>query len=382
HLPPPPNICLPPSGARMRTRFTAAAFPLAIVLSAASGFTSAAAQSAPPPQTQLIDVLPPSTSATQLALTADAQRVYYGDSTRALWFYDRGTKRTVPLAPGEVFDLTLSPRADALAYARATLSGAAEHYIYVLPLDARTGLPSGPERRVSVTPGDAPAIAPDGKSLAFARDDASGVSQSVAVIELGSLASMTGRVTERTLAGSLHSSISNIRWSPDGQSIYFGVNPPVPCNPDWSCLELKPEFVQRSGTLERVSLASGKIDVVTSPVANGWPGLSADGSLLAFSDSSFPPNLVVANTDGRVLRTVAVARGQTVEGWLAASTLLFSDRGDVQRLRSFSIADGSTHLVADSLASIADPLASPDGTMMDFVTCAAGRCEMRIQHAD
>src|SRR6185503_21264186 len=242
HLPPPPNICLPPSGARMRTRFTAAAFPLAIVLSAASGFTSAAAQSAPPPQTQLIDVLPPSTSATQLALTADAQRVYYGDSTRALWFYDRGTKRTVPLAPGEVFDLTLSPRADALAYARATLSGAAEHYIYVLPLDARTGLPSGPERRVSVTPGDAPAIAPDGKSLAFARDDASGVSQSVAVIELGSLASMTGRVTERTLAGSLHSSISNIRWSPDGQSIYFGVNPPVPCNPDWSCLELKPEF--------------------------------------------------------------------------------------------------------------------------------------------
>jgi Tol biopolymer transport system component len=330
---------------------------------------------ATPIQIRLTGVLPPSISTTQLALSSDANRVYFGDSSRAVWLYDRTTKKTVSIAHGEALDITLSQRGDALALARASTAGTAEHYIYIVPLDPRTGLPSGPERRASASAGDAPSISPDGKMLAFARDDASGVGQSVVVV------AMSGG-KERALAGSLHSSISNIRWSPDGQSLYYGVNPPVPCNPDWSCLDLKPEFTHHTGTVRRVSLVTGKSEVVASQVANGWPGLSADGSLLAFTDTTYPANLIVADAHGKILHTISMVQRQTVEGWLSGSTLLFSDRGDVQQLTAYSIADGSTKVLADTLPSITDPAASPDGTMLEFVSCASAKCEMHVLRAD
>jgi Tol biopolymer transport system component len=332
------------------------------------------AQSTLQNQVRLADVLPPSIRATQLAMTPDGRRVYYGDSARALWFYDRSGKRNVSVAPGVILDLALSPLGDALAYARS-VDNSAEHHVWILPLDPRTGLASGPERRAGQTQGDAPAFSPDGKTLAFARDDANGVSQSVVVVP-------TSGGRERTVASSLHASVSNIRWSRDGRSLYFGVNAPVPCDPDWSCLALRPEFVRNTGTVRRVSLSGGKVTVVASQVGNGWPGLSTDGSLLAYTDTVFPAHLVVTDTNGRMLRSLPMPARQTVEGWLTASTLVFSDRGDIQRLHALTVADGAVRELVDSLQSIGDPAGSPDGTMIDMADCAGNRCDLRLTHTD
>jgi len=50
-----------------------------------------------PQQVRLTDILPAGIRTTQIALTPDAKRVYYGDSARAIWFYDKsrgGYKQT------------------------------------------------------------------------------------------------------------------------------------------------------------------------------------------------------------------------------------------------------------------------------------------------
>ena len=119
------------------------------------------AQATGPQQVRLTDILPAGIRTTQIALTRDANRVYYGDSTRAIWFYDRTDKRNVRLADGEALDLAISPLGDALAFSR-TAATTNEHHIWVLPLDARTGLPAGREHRVGTSQGDAPSISADG----------------------------------------------------------------------------------------------------------------------------------------------------------------------------------------------------------------------------
>jgi Tol biopolymer transport system component len=230
------------------------------------------AQAPGPQQVRLTDILPAGIRTTQIALTPDAKRVYYGDSARAIWFYDRTDKRNVRLVDGEAMDLTLSPLGDALAYSR-TAEATAEHHVCVLPLDARTGLPAGREHRVGTTQGDAPSISADGKWLAFAADDSTGVGQGVAIVPIAG-----GR--ERIVVPFLRSSVSNVRWAPDGRSLFVGVNPPVPCDPDWSCLPLKEQFRQTTGSVRRVSVSDGSSRVIAPKVGIGWPGLAADGSVL------------------------------------------------------------------------------------------------------
>jgi sugar lactone lactonase YvrE len=69
---------------------------------------------------------------------------------------------------------------------------------------------------------------------------------------------------------------------------------------------------------------------------------------------------------------------QTIEGWLDASTLLFSDRGDSRRLRAFSMSDGSNRVVIDSLESLTDVSPSPDGRLLSAVRCIVQACELRV----
>src|SRR4051812_17367391 len=208
-----------------------------------------AAQTPTPAQVRLNDVLPSGTRTTQLAVSADLRRAYYGDSARALWFYDRATKKAIRLTDAAVGDLALSPAGNALAYTRTAVESADQH-IWVLPLDAGTGAAAGPERRVSASPGDVPSISPDGKLVAFARDDSIGVGQGIVVVPIAGGA-------ERTVVPNQRSGISSIRWSPDGRALYYSVNAAVACDPEWSCLELKPEFKRTSGTMQRVSLTGG-----------------------------------------------------------------------------------------------------------------------------
>src|SRR5262245_27267936 len=66
-------------------------------------------QSPGPQLVRLADILPAGIRTTQIALTADTKRVYYGDSARAVWLYDRTDKRNVRLVDCEALDLAISP---------------------------------------------------------------------------------------------------------------------------------------------------------------------------------------------------------------------------------------------------------------------------------
>jgi Tol biopolymer transport system component len=347
-----------------------------LLLAIASG--SLAAQTpvpAPPPQqTRLTDVLPGDVRVTQMVLMPDARRVYYGDSARAIWMYDRADKRNVRLADGEAWDLTVSPTGNALAF-RRTVAGSADQYVWVVPLDARTGVAIGPARRASERQGDTPAISIDGKWLAFAADDSVGVGQGVVIVPVGGGA-------ERVVVPFMRASVSNIRWSPDGRSLYYGVNPPVACDPEWSCLPLHEEFKQTTGSIHRVAVDGKSQSTIAPKVTGGWPGLSADGSLLAYAEGGFPGRMIVADTTGKQLGSFPLVPRQTAEGWMNGSTLVFSDRGDTRRLRSYSIADGSRQLLDDSVDPITEAAWSPDGTMISSVRCSSSACQLRLNRAD
>ncbi len=346
------------------------------VLLAVASASLAAQTTAPsiPQQTRLTDVLPGDVRVTQMVLTPDARRVYYGDSARAIWMYDRADKRNVRLADGEAWDLTVSAAGNALAFKR-TAAGSGDQHVWVLPLDARTGLATGPARRASERQGDTPSISVDGKWLAFAADDSVGVGQGVVIVPVGGGA-------ERVVVPFMRASVSNIRWSADGRSLYYGLNPPVACDPEWSCLPLREEFKQTTGSIHRVAIDGKSQSTIAPKVTGGWPGLSADGSLLAYAEGGFPGRMIVADTTGKQLGSFPLVPRQTAEGWVNGSTLLFSDRGDVRRLRSYSIADGSRQLLDDSVDPITEATWSPDGTMISSIRCSPSACQLRVNRAD
>lgn len=355
-------------------RFASGIAVVAVVAVAVFLPRAAGSQSGPPRQTRLNDVVPAGVRTTQLALTPDARRAYYGDSARAIWLYDRTDKRNVRLTTGEASDLTMSPAGDAIAYVK-NAPGTADRYVWVLSLDPRTGLARGAERRVSALQGDTPAISPDGKWVAFAADDSTGVGQGVAIAPVAA-----GR--DRLVVPFLRASVSAVRWSPDSRSLYFAVNPPVACDPEWSCLPLKDEFKQRTGTMRRVAVSGGTPSVVAPRIGGGWPGLSADGSLLVYSDTGYGARVIVADTTGRVLQSFAVPGRETVEGWLSGSTLLLSDRGDVRRLQTYAIADGASRVLSDTLDALTDGAFSPDGRTASAARCVGDRCELRVIGTD
>lgn len=349
----------------------------AVVLTACVCGLSLSAQSpAPRLETrEVTDALPANLKVDHFALSADGQRTYLVNNTGEIWLFDRARKTTTRLATGPVWDLNLSPAGDALAYAKAG-ERRGDQYVWVLPLDSASGAAGGPERRLSAQPAGVPSISPDGKIVAFARDDASGVGQSVVVAP-------TAGGAERVVAASIPSSLANVRWTPDGKTLYLGVNPPVACVPEWSCLPLNQELRQPPGTIRRVALAGG--DVTTVATARTLsPGLSPDGTTLMFMDATTAPasrRWVVANADGTRRDTVTLPPTQTPAGWLRGSTVVLTSSGNVRRMRAMSLADGQSQILGEGVDALMDPAWSPDGKLITAVARGA-HAELRILHSD
>src|SRR5262245_58019744 len=233
----------------------------ASVISGLSISISGSAQSpASPPQAretqELNDLFPGDPKADAFALTADGQRTYFTNSAGEAWLYDRTLKTKTRISAGPLWDLNVSPVGDALAYTKGGEQRGAQH-VWTIALNPATGLATGAERQLSADQADVASISPDGKLIAFARDDASGVGQSVVVVP-----SRGG--AERVVAPTQPSSIANIRWTPDGKTLYFGVNPPVACVPEWSCLPLNQNLRQPPGSIRRVSVSGGAITTITT----------------------------------------------------------------------------------------------------------------------
>jgi Tol biopolymer transport system component len=331
---------------------------------------------APRPEThELTDALPPNLKVDQFTLSADGQRTYLVNNAGEIWLFDHARKATTRLVIGPVWDLNLSPAGDALAYAKAGEHRGDQH-VWVLPLDSATGAASGAERRLSAGQAGVPSISPDGKLMAFARDDASGVGQSVVVLPASGGA-------ERVVAAGIPSSLANIRWTPDGKTLYLGVNPPVACVPEWSCLPLNQELRQPPGSIRRVAVSGGEVTTVAT-ARTLTPGLSPDGTTLMFIDPATTPasrRWVVANADGTRRDTVTLPPTQTPAGWLRGSTIILTSSGNVRRMRTMSLADGQSQILGEGVDALMDPAWSPDGKLMSAMARGA-HAELRILNGD
>lgn len=252
------------------------------------------------------------------AATADAQRIYYSDSIGQIWLYDRTLQKLARIVTGTQAEFALAPSGNALAFTRVE-PNSREQYVWVLHLDSKTGLGAGGASRAGKSQGDSPAISPDGKLLIFARDDLTGVGQSLVVIP-----TPPAKGAERTVVPSLGAGLYNVAFSQDGKSVYFGVNAPVTCNPEWSCLPARGAPPRAMGTVRRVDLRNGTVTTI-APTRAFWPGLSPDGSMMVYRDSTVSGiRFVLADSAGRRIDTIKLQPRQTLEGWFGAATLAIS----------------------------------------------------------
>jgi Tol biopolymer transport system component len=359
----------------MRVRF--ATIVVAAALAAGFGLSAQTPPAtAPPPTVELADAFPAGANVDQFVLSADGQRTYFVTKSGEAWLFDRSHKTSARVATGPLWDLNLSPIGDALAYTKAGPTRGDE-VVWVVALEASTGLARGAERQLSQHQGGVPSIAPDGKLVAFARDDASGAGQSVIVVPIAGGA-------ERVVVPAIPSSLANIRWTPDGKTLYFGVNPPVACVPEWSCLPLKQELRQPNGKIRRVSVAGGDAADVAS-TRGATPGLSPDGTTLMFLDATAMGSTrrwVVANADGSRRSAFTLAPGQTVIGWVNGSTALVTSSGIARRMRALSLAGGPSKVLADDGELLAEPSWSPDGSLMMTVARTTPHAELHVQRPD
>jgi Tol biopolymer transport system component len=318
------------------------------------------------------NVVPAAAAVEQFVMTPDSQRTYYRLSTGGVWMYDRNANTTSRITDAAVWDLALSPTRDALAYTKVGDTRREQH-VWVVPLSAATGLPSGKERRVSTHAGDVPSISPDGKRIAFARDDETGVGQTVVVV------SVAGG-SERVLASALPAGVSAIRWTPDGEKVYFGVNPPVPFTCAESCLTGARES-RPSATIRRVASTGGAVETIATVGAPG-PGLSPDGKFVVFGDTGSPRRLIVADAEGRRLKTFTVASPQMPHAWTGSSTLLTLATGQARRLRTMTLPDGAPRTLFETNDFMLEPSWTPDGRSAAVTRFGSMGCELKLMNTD
>jgi Tol biopolymer transport system component len=281
-------------------------------------------------QQSLNGALPSNAGVEQLVQVEAGKRTLFIGLAGGLWSFSHGSQAPTRLIDARVWDVSVSAKRDLLAYVKGG-EDRTDHFIYLQPLDPRTGLPHGAERRLSSIQGDAPAISPDGRFVAFAHDDSTGVGQSLLVVPIGG-----GK--ERIVAAGMPSSIRSITWTPDGKTIYFGVNPPVPCVPEWSCLPLG-ESRRRYATISRVAASGGAVAIVVPRAQTPFPGLSPDGTTIVYRATDGSRRWIVAEPDGTTRSALTLTQSQSVQGWSGNATLILGESSFGRGLRSLSTID-------------------------------------------
>jgi Tol biopolymer transport system component len=89
----------------------------------------------------------------------------------------------------------------------------------------------------------------------------------------------------------------------------------------------------------------------------------------------------VAGADGTRRDTVTLPPTQTPAGWLRGSTIILTSSGNVRRMRTMSLADGQTRVLAEGVDALIDPTYSPDGKLMSAIA-RGPHAELRILNAD
>ena len=286
-----------------------------------------------------LSLLPADASVSEFAVTGDGNRVYYSTAKGEVMLYDRKASKTTRISDGgDIWDITVARDGSQIAFTKNGENK--DEYIWTIPLDATTGLPTGPQRRASMMPGDTPALSHNGRMLAFARDDSAG--QSLVV-----LPALGG--PERVLA-SFPVGIGQINWTPDSKSLYFKIGA---------------GDASDGGTMRRISVNGGTSKVLSSAAA-GAPGLSNDGSNLVFLDTGVTRGFSVTDTNGHRVATIVPPPLFEPVGWIGNSTLLFSHARSVWRQHVFDLATRTDRVLTDTMERTVWPSWSLNGKQVAF----------------
>src|SRR5262249_37260483 len=136
-----------------------------------------------------------------------------------------------------------------------------------------------------------------------------------------------------------------------------------------------------ASTIRRVGASGGAVETIATVGLPG-PGLSPDGKFVVFGDTGAPRRLIVADADGRRLKSFSVAQPQTPVGWQGTATLLTPATGQTRRLRTMPLPDGASRAVFESNDFISDPAWTPDGRSVAVTRFASTGCELKVMNAD
>jgi Tol biopolymer transport system component len=274
----------------------------------------------------------------------NTNRVYYTTRTKELWLYDRSARQSTLVARGEFeSSINVSPNGDRLVFARSSEDNKVKQ-LWALPLSLKTGLASGPARRLTVGAASGPAVSPDGKRIAYVRyDDSAHYGDIVVMPSTGGPERIVQRVDGWVLP---------MRWNPDGASIVYGVEP-------------MPKGRRMHEATYRISSDSGAATLIVNASAN-WPGLSPDGRLIAVTRDTCD-SLLVMDANGHPLAQFELA-GPGVGGewyhWSANDRFMVFTRNTPHLLTTMSLGDGKKRVVSDPRDPQEGPIEfvwSPDG---------------------
>jgi len=284
-------------------------------------------------------------------------RLYVTDADSTLWMYDRATKRTALVSRrGEFWDLTVSPTGDRIAFFRMSEDQSSWH-IWSMPLDPKTGLAAGPARRASMSQGDVPSFSPDGKLIAFGRDDP--VYRGGQVLTVVPATGGPERVLARLSGG-----IWNLDWTPDGKTIYVSTGHDGQAQP-----------------VQRVPSTGGQPEFVMETSVNGW--LSPDGRLLLTTAGQGQGlRHVVSDPTGKKLGDFTLPARHVVLDWSGPTTVLTTMNSTPTSITTVSLADGRVRRLTDSTGDAVGPAWSPDGRRLAYHQWNGSKLDVVIVNAD
>ncbi|KAF1708436.1 winged helix-turn-helix domain-containing protein [Pseudoxanthomonas sacheonensis] len=242
---------------------------------------------------------------------------------------------TITSRPGREVDANLSPDGAMVAYVQIDEKG---HGTIVLQTTVHV-----PPRPLTSTPAGysdtMPVWSPDGRTIAFARFDASSRCQIMLIAASGG--------NERKIADCFAGSAASYDWTPDGSGLLMGLDTKLPG--------------ERSSPLRLLDIASGQWKALDYAISEGDididPRYSPDGKWIVFRRAISLSDLwkmpATGGTPQRLTHVKSDIRGWD---WLPdGSGLLFSYIGNDIGMFRYDMASGAvTHLKMDGFAVFPD----------------------------
>jgi Tol biopolymer transport system component len=340
-------------------------------------------------------------TSTDAAISGDGRYVAHVVSDQglwSLWVTQVSTSSSVEIVPASnayVWDPTFSPEGDFIYYCRQE-RGEQTEVLFRVPILG------GTPRRVLDGVSTTVSFSPDGKQLAFMREDPMGASNSVIIANVDGSAERT--VATKTFPEEF---FENPAWSPDGKVLAASVTSfasgvesrvvEIPVTggderiispmrwifvaemgwlPDGSGLVFNANENFISSQLWELSYPSGKVRRITNDV-NEYNGVSLteDGSVLAAGMDEGAFNVWTADVGRtRSQRQITTGtKGRSVIGdWAEDGSLLYESDADGTFQIWTMAGDGSNPVRLTGEALNASPRISPDGRRIVFNSTRGG----------